>query len=106
MVKLLLSSFAKSLATNVYNSKSTKASMLDKLHTLQLLIVEQLDEFLSDVFMSDASFEPADFKDNITALNDSLGQMVKIIKNLNTSDPKKLKWITVWENKYFQDGNN
>lgn len=106
MIKLLLSSFAKSLSTNVYNSKDTKASSLDKLHSLQSLVVEQLDEFLSDVFMSDASFDSKEFNGNIAALNESLGQMVGVIKKLNTSDPKKLKWINVWENKYFQGAVN
>lgn len=106
MIKLLLSSFARSLATNVYSAKDTKGSTLDKLDSLQLLIVEQLDEFLSDVFMSDASFSPDEFDDSIAALNGSLHQMVKVIRKLNTSDAKKLKWINVWEAKYFEIENN
>lgn len=101
MIKLLLSSFAKSLATNVYNAKDTKGSTLDKLNTLQALVVEQLDELFSDIFTSDASFSEDDFTDSVSALNDSLRQMVKVIKKLNTSDTKKLKWIQVWEAKYF-----
>lgn len=101
MIKLLLSSFAKSMATNVYNTNDTKGSTLDKLNSLQFSIVEQLDEFFSDVFTSDASFSEDDFKDSIYSLNDSLRQMVRVIKKLNTSDSKKLKWIQVWEAKYF-----
>lgn len=101
MIKLLLSSFAKSMTTNVYNAKNTKASTLDKLNALQSLIVEQLDELFSDVFISDASFSEDDFNSSVTSLNDSLRQMVKVITKLNTSDAKKLKWIQVWETKYF-----
>lgn len=101
MVKLLLSSFAKSLSSSVYKSKDSKGSTLDQLYTLQLQIVEQIDEFVSDIFMSDASFQVDDFEENISLLNDGLAKMVKIIEKLNKSDPKKTKWIKVWENKYF-----
>ncbi|QLL35023.1 hypothetical protein HG536_0H03990 [Torulaspora globosa] len=101
MIKLLLSSFAKSMATNVYNAKNTKASILDKLNALQSLIVEQLDELFSDIFLSDASFSEDDFASSVSSLNDSLRHMVKVITKLNTSDAKKLKWIQVWETKYF-----
>lgn len=103
MIKLLLSSFAKSLVSNVYNCKECKGSTLDKLDSLQLLVVERVDEFMSDVFMSDASFQKEDFNDDILSLDDSLSKMVKVIKKLNTRDPKKTRWIQVWENKYFQE---
>lgn len=102
MVKLLLSSFTKSLSSSVYKSKDAKGSTLDDLYTLQLQIVEQIDEFVSDIFMSDASFLPSDFDENISLLNDSLAKMVRIIEKLNKSDPKRAKWIKVWENKYFE----
>ncbi|QLQ82146.1 hypothetical protein HG537_0G04010 [Torulaspora globosa] len=101
MIKLLLSSFAKSMATNVYNAKNTKASTLDKLNALQSLIVEQLDELFSDIFISDASFSEDDFTNSVSSLNESLRQMVKVITKLNSCDAKKLKWIQVWETKYF-----
>lgn len=103
MIKLLLSSFAKSLSTNVYKSPESKGSTLDKLSALQLKIVEQIDELVSDIFVSDTTFNVEDFKEDTDELNESLRKMVSIIKKLNKLDPKKSRWIQVWETKYFQD---
>lgn len=101
MIKLLLSSFAKSISTNFYNDRKTKGSILQKLYDLQKDVVAQIDELLSDFFMSDASFDPTEFESTIKRLNELLTQMVRIIRNLNKDDAKKSKWIDVWDNKYF-----
>lgn len=103
MIKLLLSSFAKPLSSNIYTSKDSKGSTLDKLNDIQHKVIEQIDELISDFLVSDLSFNSDDFEDDIAQLNESLRKMVDTIKILNKSDPKKSKWIQVWENKYFQE---
>lgn len=101
MIKLLLSSFAKSISANFYKDRKTKGSILQKLYDLQKDVVAQVDELLSDFFMSDASFDPVEFEPTIKKLNELLTQIVKILRNLNKGDSKKSKWIEVWDNKYF-----
>lgn len=101
MIKLLLSSFAKSISTNFYKDHKTKGSVLQRLYDIQKDVVAQVDELISDFFMSDASFDSDEFEPTVKKLNELLFQMVKIIRTLNKDDAKKSKWIDVWDSKYF-----
>lgn len=103
MIKLLLSSFAITISTNFYKSGDAKGSTLQELYELQKTVVAQVDELISDFFMSDATFDAAELRPTIETLNGFLGQMVKILKQLNKNDSKKSKWVEVWDAKYFQD---
>lgn len=102
MIKLLLSSFAKTISTNFYNSKEVKGSILQELYDLQRSVVAQVDELISDFLMSDASFDTEELHPPIENLNGLLAKMVKILKHLNDKDVKKSKWVHVWETKYFE----
>ncbi|SJM87059.1 uncharacterized protein ZBIST_3248 [Zygosaccharomyces bailii] len=102
MIKLLLSSFAKTISTNFYNSRHVKGSTLQELYDLQRSVVAQVDELISDFLMSDASFDAEELQPTIENLNGLLAKMVKILKHLNEKDVKKRKWVHVWETKYFE----
>ncbi|CCE63750.1 hypothetical protein TPHA_0F02700 [Tetrapisispora phaffii CBS 4417] len=106
LIRLLLSSFTKSISDN--SSKQVikyEGSALDKLQNLHVKTIEYLDELIADVFMSDTSFNPEEMDDVIARLNETLKQMLKIIKKINNTDAMKSKWVTVWENKYFGNTN-
>ncbi|SCU90523.1 LADA_0F04720g1_1 [Lachancea dasiensis] len=103
MIRLLLSSFSKSIASNDYKGKEPSAQQLDKLNDLHALIVEETDELISTTFMAGQDFDADDDEiiELASNLNTTVRQMVQIIKNLNKSDEKKGKWIQVWDTKYF-----
>lgn len=103
MIKLLLSSFTKSIsqATNK-EQNNYKGSSLDLLQALHSKVVGLLDEIVADTFIADSSFQHDDSVEDIELLNKSLKEMVKIIKDMNKSDPKNSKWIEVWETKYSE----
>ncbi|CUS22590.1 LAQU0S06e01486g1_1 [Lachancea quebecensis] len=103
MIRLLLSSFSKSVSSDEYKSKEPLALQLAKLNTLHAVVVEKVDELISTVFMAGQEFDPEDEEilELISLLNDSLRKMVQIIKTLNRGDEKKGKWIEVWDAKYF-----
>ncbi|EDO18192.1 hypothetical protein Kpol_543p21 [Vanderwaltozyma polyspora DSM 70294] len=101
LIKLLLSSFTKSISQS--SKSSYKATNLNSLETLHSQVIENVDELISDIFMSDETFQKSDFEENIQTLNKVLKDMVSVIKKINKTDPKKSKWIEVWELKYFEN---
>ena len=102
MIKLLLSSFTSTISSSNYKSTNKKGSILDELHSQHLIIIKNIDELIGDVFMSDSSFDPKDFDEQIESVNDSMVKIVAVMKKLNDEDVKKSKWINVWETKYFE----
>ncbi|CCD26757.1 uncharacterized protein NDAI_0I01880 [Naumovozyma dairenensis CBS 421] len=102
MIKLLLTSFNKSISMDTHKSKENNAGMLDKFQELHLELGKKIDDFISDIFMSDSSFQAENFDDTIQLLNSDLTKMVSIIKKLSKNDAKKSKWIEVWDTKYFK----
>lgn len=103
MIRLLLSSFSKSIASNEYKTKEPLAAQLSKLNELHQLVVEKVDELVSTVFMASHDFKADDEEilELTTVLNSSIQKIVQIIKTLNKGDDKKGKWIEVWDAKYF-----
>ncbi|SCU85730.1 LANO_0C05138g1_1 [Lachancea nothofagi CBS 11611] len=103
MIRLLLLSFSKSIASNDYKNKEPMVEQLDKLNNLHAIIVEKVDELISTVFMLGLDFDSQDEEivDLSSQLNTSVRQMVQIIKTLTKGDDKKGKWIEVWDVKYF-----
>lgn len=103
MIKLLLTSFSKSITMKNTTSVRDLGAKLDELNRLHQVVVQNLDELISDVFMSGATFEVSDMQESISDLDTTLKSMVKIIKDISKQDPKKSKWIDVWNTKYFED---
>ncbi|SCV00494.1 LAME_0G10088g1_1 [Lachancea meyersii CBS 8951] len=103
MIRLLLQSFSKSIASNDYKNKEPTASQLDKLNELHKRIVAEIDELVSSTFMAGQDFDAEDeeIQDLKLQLNTAVREMAIIIKALNKDDEKKGKWIQVWYNKYF-----
>ncbi|SCV00614.1 LAMI_0G06216g1_1 [Lachancea mirantina] len=103
LIKLLLSSFSKSISSNDYKNKQSDASKLSKLNVLHKSVVEQIDELISTVFMSGSSFDAEDeeIKEITDNLVTSLKRIVNIIKVLNKNDEKRGKWVEVWETNFF-----
>ncbi|SCU87488.1 LAFA_0E07030g1_1 [Lachancea sp. 'fantastica'] len=103
MIRLLLQSFSKSIASNDYKNKEPTSLQLDRLNSLHGRIVAEVDELISSTFIGGQDFDPQD--EEIIGLtsqvNSAVREMVKIIKDLNKGDEKKGKWIQVWDNKYF-----
>ncbi|CCK70973.1 uncharacterized protein KNAG_0F03110 [Huiozyma naganishii CBS 8797] len=106
LIKLLLSSFNSTITSTTYNEKDYSGSMLDELNSLHQSIAEQVDDFISDIYMADESFTAEDSKEEISKLDATIRKMIKVIKNLNKSDQKKIKWINTWECKYFPSESN
>ncbi|KAL3234387.1 Uncharacterized protein RNJ44_03149 [Nakaseomyces bracarensis] len=103
MIKLLLTSFSKSISMKSNTPIKHVGAKLDQLNKLHQIVVQNLDELISDVFMSGATFEVEEMEESITDLNATLKSMVKIIKEISKQDPKKSKWIDVWQNKFFEE---
>lgn len=103
MIKLLLSSFSKSISSNDYKSKEKDGESLTKLNQLHGATVAKIDDLISTAFMLSQDFGPEDkeLKEIVEDLNDSIKKIVKIIKLLNRNEEKKGKWVEVWENKFF-----
>lgn len=99
MIKLLLSSFSKSI--KAHKNIKDQAENLDKLEQLHQKITESLDVLISDVLMSSAGTKLKEFDEDIDDLNINLKNMIKVIKDLNKNDEKRNKWIQVWDTKYF-----
>ncbi|CEP63328.1 uncharacterized protein LALA0_S07e07624g [Lachancea lanzarotensis] len=103
MIRLLLQSFSKSIASNDYKNKKPTSLQLDRLNALHGRIVAEVDELISSTFMGGQDFDSQD--EEITQLAGQVDlavrEMVKIIKDVNKNDEKKGKWIQVWDNKYF-----
>ena len=102
MIKLLLSSFSKSITLTTGKNIPNLGSKLDELNKLHKQVILHLDELVSDVFMSGAAFDEDEMGPSIADLNDTLAKMVHMIKEISKQDPKKSKWIDVWNNKYFE----
>ncbi|CCF55923.1 hypothetical protein KAFR_0A04870 [Kazachstania africana CBS 2517] len=102
MIKLLLSSFVSTITNTSSRPTNYTGTVLDEFQKLHLKITEDIDTFISDVFMSDASFDVSDFEEEIGSLNVTLSKVIRVIKKINKDDNKKLKWVDVWENKYFK----
>ncbi|CCC69883.1 hypothetical protein NCAS_0D03020 [Naumovozyma castellii] len=102
LIKLLLVSFKKSVSKTTYEATESNAVLLDEFQELHSQLGLHIDDFISGVFMSDASFQPNDFDEDIETLNKDLTQIVKIIREINKKDPANSKWIKVWETKYFK----
>ncbi|SCW00607.1 LAFE_0C07932g1_1 [Lachancea fermentati] len=103
MIKLLLSSFSKSITSHEYKNTEKYASQLSKLNRMHKLVAEKVDELISTIFMLGADFDKEDEElcDITQALNSSLKSILQIIRTLNGTDPKRGKWVDVWEGKYF-----
>ncbi|AMD22885.1 HHR116Cp [Eremothecium sinecaudum] len=101
MVKLLLSSFGKSISLKNPHTKSN-AETLDKLYLVQIEVIEQIDEFASSVFMLGSDFNAKD--DEIVAevnrLDATMSRLCKLLKKLNKTDAKRNQWIESWETQW------
>ncbi|CCH61163.1 hypothetical protein TBLA_0E01030 [Henningerozyma blattae CBS 6284] len=108
LIKLLFSSFIKSIKENntkssKFKSSSNQGEILDSLNALHDNISESVDILVSDILSSDTFIDvQTDFNEEIEKLNEYLKKMVKAIKNLNSNDEKRNKWLNVWEIKYFE----
>ena len=102
MIKLLLSSFTKALASNTYKTTNYRGSTLDELQKLHLKISEGIDDLIGDVLMADKDFDPDDCREQVETLNKSVARMVSVVKKLAGTDEKRSKWIEVLESKYFK----
>lgn len=104
LIKLLLSSFVKTIAkvSATGPMKNAKGSALDQLDTLHNQVVRDIDELISDAFMADSSTKLSEFDQSITTLNQDLQNLVKVVKKINANDPNNCKWLDVWESKYVE----
>ena len=102
MIKLLLSSFVSTISAKDYKSVNKAGSVLDDLHVEHSRITKDVDELFGDIFMSDSTFDRADFAEPIETLNSSVRSMIVVMKKLNNDDTKKSKWLNVWDAKYFE----
>lgn len=92
MLKLLLSSLAKSLPTKVADG-----SLLDRFNKEQKSLSANVDDLVCDIFLNQ---DKEQLDQNAQRVQDQSKLLIKLVRDLNKGDDKKTMWLDLWLEKF------
>lgn len=92
MLKLLLSSLAKSLPTKVADG-----SLLDQFNKEQKSLSANVDDLVCDIFLNQ---DKEQLDQNAQRVQDQSKLLIKLVRDLNKGDDKKTMWLDLWLEKF------
>jgi uncharacterized protein (DUF1499 family) len=96
MVKLLFSSFIKSLPAD---STDVSGKQVDIFNKEQNNLFNLVDDLVASMFLNTQILELRIAARKIHSQSDVL---IKLLKSLNKDDEKKTKWLSIWQEKFIQ----
>ncbi|CAI6819277.1 ANM_collapsed_G0038550.mRNA.1.CDS.1 [Saccharomyces cerevisiae] len=100
LIKLLVSTFRKTLVSKDFTPKRNQAETLDSIHTYLKEIQLLLDEVVSTVQFEPKNFTNEEVKEEQAALVAVTKKVLIQMNKLYEGDPKRKKWIDTWEIKF------
>ncbi|EHN01105.1 YLR287C-like protein [Saccharomyces cerevisiae x Saccharomyces kudriavzevii VIN7] len=100
LIKLLVSTFRKTLVSKDFKPKKNQASTLDSLHTSFKEVQLLLDEVVSTVQFEPRKFSAEEVKEEQAGLSAVTKKALTQINKLYEGDAKRKKWIEIWETKF------
>ncbi|CDK27377.1 unnamed protein product [Kuraishia capsulata CBS 1993] len=103
LVKLLIFSLQKSVpaakSTSSLDEKKKYASQIDGLFESQRRIGEIIDDLACAIMVEQ---DPEEAETILKRLAAETSEILKLVKDLNHSDEKKINWANTWEAKYYE----
>ncbi|QHS75000.1 uncharacterized protein SPAR_L03080 [Saccharomyces paradoxus] len=100
LIRLLVSTFRKTLVSKDFIPKKNQADTLDSLHISLKEIQLLLDEVVSTVQFEPKNFSTEEVKEEQAALAVVIKKVLALMNKLYEGDTKRKKWVEIWEIKF------
>lgn len=97
MVKLLYSSFIKSLPSD--KNSEINGTEIDLFFKEQNVFFNLVDELISNIFLN---LNILELKSSTKLIFEKSQYLINLLKKMNKNDEKKLNWLSVWQEKFLQ----